>query len=319
MKSWIIMRKGLRINKLFEDHMILVVGTGLFAGAIFHRHFIYLRPFVPFLFAYITFAMALGCSSQEFKNALKTPGNLIVILTFLHLALPILATSLARLFLPGQSLLQAGIILVTAAPIGVGATIWTGIAGGNVALALTAIVLDTFLSPLITPIIMSLTVGKSIPVDIPQLATGLALMIVLPTILGMLLQYLTKNELGRRYKFITGPTTKIILSLIIAINLAVIWNSLHLLQSSLATVFGLVLTVSCSGFLSGYVWGKLTKSLLSIRNTFIFTIGVRNITAGLVLALNYFPELTAVPVVFSILFQQPLAALSLSFLVRKGR
>ncbi|HYH04429.1 MAG TPA: bile acid:sodium symporter, partial [Bacillota bacterium] len=197
------------------------------------------------------------------------------------------------------------------------ATIWTSIAGGNVALILTVIVLDTLLSPIITPTIMSLTVGKTIPFDVPQLMLGLALMIVLPTILGMSLHDLSNGEIGKRYKFFTGPTTKILLSLVIATNLAAIWNSLHLLKSSLATIIILVFFMGCTGFLLGYVYGKIAKADTALRNTLIYAVGMRNITAGLVLALNYFPELTAVPVVFSILFQQPLAATSLHFLIPK--
>ncbi|HYH01809.1 MAG TPA: hypothetical protein VEC37_01800, partial [Bacillota bacterium] len=71
MKPWILMRKGLRLNKFFEDRMIMVVGSGIVLGALFHQYFIHIKPLVPYIFAYITFAMTLGCSSSDFKNALK--------------------------------------------------------------------------------------------------------------------------------------------------------------------------------------------------------------------------------------------------------
>jgi BASS family bile acid:Na+ symporter len=79
------------------------------------------------------------------------------------------------------------------------------------------------------------------------------------------------------------------------------------------------LFMGCSGYLLGFFCGKILKTDSPFRSTFIFSIGMRNITTGLVLALNYFPELTAIPVVFSIIFQQPLAAASLYFLVPKNK
>jgi BASS family bile acid:Na+ symporter len=99
--------------------------------------------------------------------------------------------------------------------------------------------------------------------------------------------------------------------------LAAVWDSVYLLKASLAVVIGLAFLMGCSGYLLGFICGKILKTGSALRNTFIFSIGMRNITTGLVLALNYFPELTAVPVVFSIIFQQPLAAVSMRFLVRK--
>jgi BASS family bile acid:Na+ symporter len=317
MKPWIMMRKGIRFNKYLEDRMILVVGSGILLGAVFHRYFIHIKPLVPYLFAYITFAVTLGCSSRQFKAALKSPGYLLLILGMLHIVLPLLATGISYLFLPNQPLLQGGIILVTASPIGIASTMWTSIAGGDVALALTVLIIDTVISPLVNPGIMAITVGKQIPFDVGQLMLGLALMIVLPTFLGMLLHDCTKGTIGKKYKFITGPSTKILLSLVIATNLAAVWDSVHLLKTSLATVIGLALLMGCSGYLLGFICGKVLNTGSALHNTFIFSIGVRNITTGLVLALNYFPELTAVPVVFSIIFQQPLAAVSLRFLARK--
>jgi BASS family bile acid:Na+ symporter len=319
MKAWIVMRKGVRFNKFLDDRMILVVGSGIILGAVFHQYFIHLKPLVPYIFAYITFAVTLGCSSRDFKNAIKNPGNLLLILSMLHIALPLLATGICRLFLPDQHLLQGGLILVTATPIGIAATIWVSIAGGNVALALTVLVIDTMIAPLATPLIMALTVGKQVPFDIMQLMIGLTLMIVLPTFLGMSLHELTQGVIGKKYKFITGPSTKILLSIVIATNLATIWNSIHLLKSSLAVVIGLAFFMGCSGYLLGFICGKIFKTDSALHNTFIFCIGMRNITTGLVLALNYFPEITALPVIFSIMFQQPLAAASFHFLTRKTR
>lgn len=319
MKPWIIMRKGIKINQLFEKRMILVVGSGILLGALFNDFFISIRSYIPYIFAYITFAVTINCSFNDFKKVFQAPSLLLAILGLLHLLLPLVATILARVFLPGQPLLQAGIILMTAAPIGVASTMWTSISRGNVPLALTAVVADTILSPLVVPLIMLVTIGHKVQFNVPSLMLGLAWMIVIPTIIGMACHDLTKGQISRKWKFITGPTSKLLLAVVIAVNLAAVWNSLHLLQSSLSTVAVLVFFMGCSGYLTGLAYGRLFKLSPELINTFIYTVGMRNNTAGLVLALNYFPEITAVPTVFITLFQQPLAALSLQLLVHKKK
>jgi BASS family bile acid:Na+ symporter len=318
MKPWIMVRKGIRLNRFLEQRMMLMVLTGLAVGAVFHDQMVHLKTAVQYIFAYMTFAMAVNCSSNDFKKALKSPGHLLSILGLLHVALPLLATVLAKLFLPGEPLFQAGIVLITAAPIGVASSIWISLSGGDTALSLTAVTADTILSPLIVPLVMLLSMGQSVQFDVPQLMTGLALMVVLPTVLGMICHDLTKGEINRKIKFITGPTTKISLFLIVGINLAVAWGTLHLLRNAIWTLLALAGVMGFAGYLAGYGWGRITKQPPALVNTFIFSVGMRNITAGLVIALKYFPEQTALPVVFVIVFQQPLAALCQRFLAMKG-
>jgi BASS family bile acid:Na+ symporter len=317
MKCRAVMRKGLRLNQYLERRMILVMGAGLGAGAIFHNQMAGLKPLVPYLFAYMTLAVAINCGVRDFQNALKAPSPLLTIFGALHIVLPILATFLARTFLPGNPLLQAGVILGTAAPIGIASTIWINISGGDNALGLTAVIADTILSPLVIPSIMLLAVGHRVNFDVPQLMSGLAWMIVVPTIIGIIIHDRSDGKINRQLKFITGPTSKVFLALVVGTNLAVAWNSLHQIKTSLIPVVMVVFAMGCGGFFLGYLAAKLTRKAPRLVNTYIYSIGMRNITAGLVMALKYFPELTALPVVFAILFQQPMAALMHRFLVER--
>ena len=317
MVRWLVIKKGLRFNRFLDERMFLVVASGLLLGALFHNQVVLLKPATSYIFAYITFVMALGCCSQDFRNALKSPGLMLIILGLLHIVLPILAFILIKLFLPAQPQLQAGIILGTATPIGVASVIWVGISDGNIALALTSVVADTLLSPLVVPGILLITMGQTVHFDILQLMIGLTWMVVIPTILGIIVHDLSQGQVNREWRFFNGPATKVLLALVIAINLAVAWNSLHLLKTAITTVVALVFIMGCSGYLLGYAVAKEIKLSPDKINTFIFSVGMRNITAGLVMALQYFAELTAIPVVFAILFQQPLAAVSHRFLIVK--
>ncbi len=317
MKPWIIMRKGIRLNRLLEERMIFVVGSGIILGALLHDQIIAFKPFVPYAFAYMTLSIALGSSYRDFIKAFRQPGLYMVIFFCLHVFLPTLATIITGIFLPNYPELRAGVILGTAIPIGVASTIWVNISKGNPAISLTAVILNTVLSPLIVPLVILVTVGTSVHFDVKDLMHGLLLMIVIPTVIGVTLHDLTGGQIKRKVSFFTGPSTKILLAMVIATNMAAAWNSLHLLQSAIPLVMAVTFSISCSGYLLGYFTGKIMRLSTDLINTFIYTVGMRNITAGLVMALNYFPEITAIPVVFAIMFQQPLAALSLRTLVIK--
>lgn len=313
-----VIKKGLRLNQFLEERMFLVVASGLILGAVFHKQMILLKPAIPYMFAYITLVMALGCSTRDFKNALKSPALILWMLSLLHIVMPVLAVLLARFFLQ-EPLLQAGLIIGTATPIGVSSVIWVGISGGNIALALTTVIADTILSPVIVPLILLLTMGQTVHFNLPQLMIGLTWMIVIPTIIGMIGHDLSNGNASRAWRFFNGPATKILMAMVIATNLAVAWNSLHLFKSALPVIVILVFVMGCGGYLLGFLTAKLAKLSPANTNTFIFTVGMRNITAGLVMALQYFAELTAIPVVFAILFQQPLAVISHRVLIIKEK
>jgi predicted Na+-dependent transporter len=68
-----------------------------------------------------------------------------------------------------------------------------------------------------------------------------------------------------------------------------------------------VLLVAALGYLFGWLTGKYLKWDRDVIVTLTFNGGMRNISAGTVLAITYFPAPVAVPVVIGMLFQQFLA------------
>ncbi len=62
--------------------------------------------------------------------------------------------------------------------------------------ALAIILFDTLLSPLIVPESLSFFVGKAVAIDTGELMKNLFFMIVFPSILGMLLNHLTKGKVN---------------------------------------------------------------------------------------------------------------------------
>ena len=63
------------------------------------------------------------------------------------------------------------------------------------------------------------------------------------------------------------------------------------------------------GFPVGYVLCHLFKLKRGETVSITFAVAMRNISAALVLAISYLPEAAALPVIFSIVFQQTTAAI----------
>jgi bile acid:Na+ symporter, BASS family len=82
------------------------------------------------------------------------------------------------------------------------------------------------------------------------------------------------------------------------------------LVSIIITVFLIALTGYLLSFLIGIYFKVGRDDVISLT----FSGGMRNISAGAVIAVSYFPAAVAVPVVVGMLFQQILASLNGRFL-----
>ena len=72
---------------------------------------------------------------------------------------------------------------------------------------------------------------------------------------------------------------------------------------------GCILLLVASGYVIGWLFAALFRQNHSITVSMIYGSGMRNISAGAVIASAYFPPEVAFPVMIGKLFQQILAAL----------
>ncbi|WP_338133678.1 bile acid:sodium symporter [Staphylococcus arlettae] len=83
-------------------------------------------------------------------------------------------------------LLTIGFVISVAIPTGVTSIIWINICKGDFPLGLSIILIDTLLAPIILPTLLYVLVGESINIDTISILKGLILMIVIPSIFGIL-------------------------------------------------------------------------------------------------------------------------------------
>lgn len=269
----------------------------------------YTGTLIIILFAYMTFVTSLGTSLKDFLQIVKKPRIPLWIFILSHLFMPILAAIMGYLIFPDNPYIRIGFILAASIPIGVTSIIWTSMTGGSVSVTIVALTIDTLIIPVFLPSFFALIIGQSLEINYIQMGLKLLLMVTIPSICGMITNDYCGKKLKTFAKGIGGFTAKLSLSFVVFINALSIapmitWD---------LWIFKIMLMVLFMVF-SGYLTGFLGSFALKDReegyvSSMIYTIGMRNISFGLVLALAYFPPLTSLPVILGCLFQQPLAAL----------
>jgi len=297
----------LRLNHGLDRRMFLVIFSGLLLGWCFPALAMW-KVAVPILFGYMTFTTALDTSWRGIAQVVVFPGPVLRILALLHVVMPLISLVLAASVLGLASPFAAGLVLAVIIPIGVTSVIWTGLAGGETPLALTAVTIDSLLSPVLVPASVWLFLGHAVHFDSWSLMCGLLWMIVLPTLGGVSLHDLTKGKAGPLMASVNGPLAKISLALVVAINVAAAHDILSGVKAAILPLLALLMVQAALGYLLGFVAAKAKGYRAGRVATMTFCVGMRNISAGIVIALRYFSPEATVPVVLAMIFQQPLAS-----------
>lgn len=298
-----------KTNRFLDSIMPLITPSSVIIGILCSA---WLTPFQGWssaLFAFMTFAGSLRTGFRDMLSAIQQPWPLIATLTILHIVMPLAAWSFGHLAFMGDPLTVTGIVLAAAIPTGVTSLMWVTIYRGSVALTISIILADTMLSPFVVPATMKLLAGASVAIDAFAMMKGLLFMIVLPSLLGMLLHARTGGRVHERWSSRLAPFAKLAMALVVALNGAVIAPYLRHPTMRLLGLAAFVLTVAALGYVLGRLAARLFRWDRSVAVALTFNGGMRNISAGAVLALAYFPAPVAIPVVLAMLFQQTLASL----------
>ncbi|MER2107880.1 MAG: bile acid:sodium symporter family protein [Solibacillus sp.] len=297
-----------RFNAFLQKWMPLLTPLSLVVGVFLEGIGQQLLFLVPWLFAFMTVVSSLSLKVRDMKVFINYPKTILFSIAFLHILMPLWAY-IVSLVLFDDHLLTVGFIIAVAVPTGVTSIIWISLCKGNLPLGLALVLIDTMLAPLIMPALLHFIVGEKIAIDTSAIMTDLLWMIVLPSIAGIVINELTKGAFVQRYGKTLAPFSKLALFAIVMLNSSAIAPYVKNISWELAGVISAVFFVSISGYIFAYWIGKFVWKDASIRTTFVFSGGMRNIAVGVVIATTYFPAKVAMPVVFGMLFQQVLAAL----------
>ena len=286
-------------------------------GVLFPDTFSWLNGSITMgLFAFMTFSNSLGGGFRELGRVFLRPLPVVVTLVLLHVVIPLLTLGLGNLLFPDAPLFTIGLVLEYVIPTGVASLMWVGICGGNEPLCLSIVLLDTLAAPVVIPLSLKLLVGSVVEVDTWSMMGDMMIMVALPALAAMTVYQVTGGRAAVTLKPRLALFAKLALLIVITANATSCSSFLRSIDRPLVLVMATVFLLCLFGFLAGYWAAKLLGLDFPTRATMCLNTGLRNISAGSVLALQYFPAQVVFPVAFTPLFLQFTTSIIVKVLMR---
>ncbi|KWX76154.1 hypothetical protein AMQ84_15780 [Paenibacillus riograndensis] len=300
----------LAVNRTLNRMMPLITPLSVLTGVLCGSALSSYTYLSPWLFAFMTFAGSISLGFKDFVNVLKKPLPLFACLFILHIAMPLVALGIGNVLYLADEFTITGLVLAAVIPTGVSSFIWVSIYKGNTALTLSIILIDTLLAPFVVPGVLSLLIGTSVELDTGAMMSSLFWMIVVPSLLGMVLNEWTKGAVAPVWSPRLNPFSKLFMAAVIMINGSVISPYLADISLHLVGLAFVIVLLASTGYALCFLTARVFRWNEADEVALIFNGGMRNISAGAVLAVSYFPAPVAVPVVLGMVFQQLLASLA---------
>ena len=298
----------LALGNWIGKHLMLVVPAGVAIGVLFPQVLAPLRPYIPILFAIMTFQNSLGNNLSSMRQALGRPLALVASILMVHVAMPLLTFAVSSLLFGPTSPTVAGVVLEYSVPVGASTVMWIAMFEGELALGLSTLLVSTLLAPFSIPLTLQLLVGTTVEVDALGMVVDMLCMIALPALAATICNELSHGWAKEKLAPATMPVSRIILPIIVSTNATGISEYLHNLTPRLVGIMLFMLAFAILSFIFGMA---LARSVSRDRARFVavsFSCGIRNVSAGAVLASQYFGPEVMFPAVIGTLFQQFLAA-----------
>lgn len=300
----------IKLNKKFEKIMAFITPTAVLIALIFGKYFVPLKPLVNILFGLMTFFGAMKISAEDMKAAFKKPLFIVAYVIASFLIMPLFAQVISKTLFSNSIIVGSGYNLVRAVPTAVVGSVWATMFNGNLAVSLAILLIDTLLAPAITPFMLKIYTGTAVQLDTFGMMKSLCFMVVIPFILGIIFNHFFKKQIKETIGPITNPISKILFFVEIIINVSQVSQRIVSEASwDYALVIVAALILSILGFITGHVVSRVMRQQKKEDISITFAVALRNTNAALVLAIGFLPELAALPIIFSIVIQQTLAAI----------
>lgn len=244
------------------------------------------------ILAILMFSIALDLKTADFGRVLRAPKPLLVGLMSQFLLLPALTFLMLLAFRPQPSIAM-GLILIAACPGGNISNFITHRAGGNVALSVSMTAFATVSAIVITPANIALwgylytptrAILQQVRIDPLAVAITVGVMLVLPLILGMVLNARRPALAARMHRPMQLLSMAIFIGFVGA-ALAANWEYM----AQFAGVIGLLVLVhNALAFTGGYTIATLAGLAERDRRSVTIETGIQNSGLGLVLIFAFF-------------------------------
>ena len=303
-----------KLDAFLGKHMAVLIVAFVLVGITFPDIFSPINDYTMALFAFMTFANSLGGGFREMADVARHPLPVVVIFAILHVAMPLLAMAAGELLFPEAPLFTTGLVLEYAIPTGVASLLWVSIGRGNTSMCLSVVLLDTLLAPFVIPLTLRVLLGSVVEMDTASMVGNLMIMVAIPALLAMTLFQMTRGRVAATVKPRLAPFAKLTMLVLVLANATGCAPFLRDITPTLVKLICAVFALCLLGFFLGYQAARLLKADFPTAVTMSLNSGIRNIAAGSVLAIQYFPGDVLFPVAFSPLFLQATTAVIVKIL-----
>lgn len=281
------------------DYMGVLVLLSAIVALVFPEVIGQVKPTVinPLL-GIIMFGMGLTLNANDFRIVFSRPKDIIIGCLAQFTIMPLLAWLLAQFFQLDVAL-TIGVILVGCCPGGTASNVITYLAKGDLALSVGMTGVSTLLAPVLTPLLVWLTAGETVDVDVIGMLLSILWVVILPIILGLVVKQLWP----RHTEEVTAYLPALSSIAICAIVLIVIAANAGKLMSSGVMIILVVMLHNLCGLAIGYGIGSILHLSDAKRRAISIEVGMQNSGLASSLATLHFvafPMATIPGAVFSV-------------------
>ena len=252
-------------------------------------------PVVVLILAFVMLCMGLTLTFDDFRRIARMPSVVAMGFATQYTVMPVLAWGIATgLDLPVH--FAVGLILVGCCPGGTASNLVSYIAKADVALSVVMTVCSTLAAVILTPLLTQLFAGALVPVDTWMLYKQTLQVVILPVVLGVLLNRWVPQLVQR-----VMPVAPLLSVLGVCVICAVVFaaNAETILTHGGELILAVAL-LHGGGFLIGYQFARILGCQTQSARTISIEVGMQNSGLAIVLAKQAFPLLPLAPVVGAI-------------------
>lgn len=269
-----------------HDPYFAVIIGGLVLGLLFPRYVSPLAPYAAWLLSGIFFLSALKINLRDVQKYI-TDGPLLAATTAAMLIIFPLGTYVILRWVQPEFAVAG--LLLAAMPAGMATPLLAELSGGRPGLALVLAVVTSLLAPFTVPVIVNVTLGAELDLNLVAMFVNLSSVIFVPFALALIVRRYAPS--ATRFLSLVGrPTSIILLGLlqmaIVGANAQALWGSLVTgkLFPYLVWVVGLFAFFHLLGYFVVFWHNQQDRLTISICLTYM------NIVLAIYLANKFMPE-----------------------------
>ncbi|MDZ7582946.1 MAG: bile acid:sodium symporter [Deltaproteobacteria bacterium] len=295
------------INRYIIQILMAVIVAGMTFGIMVPKAGPILQPLYPASLFIMLYPMMVGIKLGEVAGAARRLGFISIAMVLNYLLSPLVAAGLARIFLGSYPDFAVGLILTGVVPCAGMIVAWTGMAGGNMPLALVITVFSLLAGIVLIPVWMLFLADAYVPVNAFGMLKTILIAIVIPLILGNLTRIGLIKWKGQKkfmeYKPIFPAISALGLYAVFFISMSaeavtLVRHPEYLLIIALPLII-LYAILFCAAVLCAHL-GKMNFSDMVALT---YGVGGKNIAIALALAVLFFSPLTVMIIAIKPLVQ----------------